>query len=160
MKKIIVLLSNDSNTLNKELDVLLERHFVFSNEHNLPPKDFRKINWARTENDNIFLRFPENDYNVPLSQIEQVDKINGLIDESGEELILCTHSEVIFTAIRLAIAENKISHEDVEMRWYEKDYPVEVLDINEYGVVQHWPANLFNVMMNLTGQILRARKKK
>ena len=137
MKKLIVLLGDSSEKLNE----IIQEFF---------------------EPGTAGYRFPEIQQGLVLSQSQQADWVQRLFLEleENEHFVLCTHSEVIFTAIRLAVAENKIPSEDVEIRWHEKDLPYEILCINKRGGLEHWPTNLFTVMLDLTCQIFTARIKK
>lgn len=95
--------------------------------------------------------FPENDaYKEPLTQHDRRVWISNMVDQSKYcPVVICTQDEIIFTAIRVAIHQNKITPEEVELRWYTNNEPPVILQVDKYGRLNYEPQGLFDTMEQL-----------
>lgn len=128
MKRLTILLGEDTVQLYKVMDLEFE-----------------------SNGECYYYYFPENGK----SQKQQENEAYELIDECKmRPIVVCTHSEIIFTVIRLAIYKKLIKFNEVEIRWYKDGVPFIILNVDENGRVENWPSELFETSNRLLGELL------
>lgn len=145
MGKLIVLLGESSELLHEAMKL---EEFNYKDELNY----YYKVWWPELslEADNL-----------PLSQSSTLLYVDDVICKHSVGTVICTHSELVFTAIRVAIHEERLNHEDVEFRYYEfDDGSYESLRPDTDGRLTHWPAKMFREQDNLLCKLLAPKRAK
>lgn len=94
------------------------------------------------------------------------NRLNKLIEEfqkQEKDVIVASNSEVFFYALRVAIRESVISHEDVEFHFHErglnKSAPnIQILKCDSDGRFDYWPAGFFDKSETLLSKLLSRKK--
>lgn len=133
MKRLTVLFGTDNSRLIDVLDEMAD----------LPEKPTSR-------------EFPENGAAFgPRTQKDRLSVAYGLVDQSKyRPMVVCTQDDIIFTTIRVAIHQNRISADDVEFRWYNGNDEPLILQVNQDGRLNNWPAGFFDVMEQLLSILL------
>lgn len=133
MKRLTVLFGTDNSRL---IDVLDEMA-------NLPEKPTTR-------------EFPENGAAFgPRTQQDRKNIAYNIVDQSKSgPVVICTQDEIIFTTIRVAIHQCRITADEVEFRWYDDKREPLILQVDQYGRVDNWPTGFFDVMEQLLSILL------
>lgn len=107
---------------------------------------------------------------LPLTQTSIVWEVNNIVYNHSTPIgpvrnstgtVICTQSELVFTAIRVAIHEEKLNHEEVEFRYYEfDDGSYELIKPDIDGRLAHWPTNMFREQDHLLCKLLAPKRAK
>lgn len=97
----------------------------------------------------------------PRSAEDQVKFIDDLL-KMGTDLVFATHSEVALNAIRVAVFEDRISHENVEVRFYEFDDggPHTTMLMDRYARFPTRPRGFFDKIEDQLSTLLRDKDAK
>lgn len=94
----------------------------------------------------------------PRTQQERKNFAFDIVEQSKHRpVIMCTQDEIIFTAIRVAIHQGKISADEVEFRWYDGQDEVVMMPVDSGGRMGEWPPGFFNVIEQLLSILLGPR---
>lgn len=150
MKKLIILCGPDNEQLRRVLFSLEFKNCSLwpwpevNEEDGLPLPHSKQYSKAYQL---IDLTVPGKKFTTQLST-----STNTITNTAGVPVVLCTQSLIIFTAIRVGIYHKRISHQDVELRWYEKDSndsePM-VLPIDKDARMSHRPYGFFDTYEQL-----------
>jgi predicted ATPase len=89
---------------------------------------------------NIFVkRFPENSLHP--SKLKK--DVKFWIDNFNK-LIICTHSDFLFTHLRALICQNKIHFRNVEIYWISGSGDSIKIEIDKDGRIENWPKGFFD----------------
>lgn len=83
----------------------------------------------------------------PKIQTEKMIKLIGVLAENENTYVVIeTHSEFIFQAIKLSIKKRELCCRDVVINWIREDGGVTYLELDEYGhaVGTEWPVGCFD----------------
>lgn len=91
----------------------------------------------------------------------QIGRLMALAAASGIQIVVETHSDHVLNGIRLAVVDNKISHEDVKIHFFERvqresQWETQVLSpkLTERGRIDQWPAGFFDEWDNSLMRLL------
>lgn len=102
----------------------------------------RELLWT---NVHIFDK-PENE----LHQKAQVELMDQYIANANDvfNIIIETHSESMFTRLRLRVKQGVIDKNRVHIYWFEKDMNFQEIKIDKNGELDYWPKNFFDQQYN------------
>lgn len=91
----------------------------------------------------------------------QMGKLIALAAASGIQIVVETHSDHVLNGIRLAVVDQKISHEDVKIHFFERvqqksQWETHVLSpkLTERGRIDQWPTGFFDEWDNSLMRLL------
>lgn len=131
MIKLFVIAGTDSDYMLKK---------TMGNGGRFIDGDIDYIKWPEIK------KFEIGKFPCALTQKDQFDcGFNIAIKATTSEYsqIVITHSDHIFNGIRVAIKQGKISHEEVEFRFYQPNQKVQILKCDKDGRFEVWPAGFF-----------------
>ena len=137
MKRLTILLGDDNNRLVDLMDEIGKVPYDGINKPHM-------------------VEFPERDaFMDPRPQHDRKHVAYNWVDQSKKgPIVICTQDEVIFTAIRVAIHQQRITTDEVEFRWHSGKHEPLILQVDQYGRVNNWPAGFFDTMEHLLSILL------
>ena len=105
----------------------------------------------------IFIENPEAHLH-PLAQSRLLELICKMLDSKDNmQVYIETHSEHIINAIRLVSVkkELKLNNENISIYFFDKDFSVKKLEINDKGQILQWPTGFFDQQAKDLSEIIR-----
>lgn len=104
----------------------------------------------------VFIENPEAHLH-PLAQAKLMELVCKQIKEKNIQVFIETHSEHIINRVRLCTLKTEfaITNQDVSLYFFDKDYKVSSLTIDEDGQVSNWPIGFFDQQENDLREILK-----
>ncbi|MCQ2577021.1 MAG: DUF3696 domain-containing protein [Treponema sp.] len=94
----------------------------------------------------IFIENPEAHLH-PLAQSRLIELIGDKVSSNKNlQVFIESHSEHIVNSIRLQVVETNrlLRNNDVKIYFFDKDYSIKNLEMNEKGQIQKWPVGFFD----------------
>lgn len=104
----------------------------------------------------IFIENPEAHLH-PIAQSRLMQTICSLPKERNVQFFIETHSEHILNAVRLACLKEEIpiSNSETQIYFFDKDFSIKKLNIDEDGQIPNWPYGFFDQIERDIAEILR-----
>lgn len=109
-----------------------------------------------TEEGCVFIENPEAHLH-PLAQARLMELVCEQVKNKNIQVFIETHSEHIINRVRLCSLKKEfaITNQDVSLYFFDKDYKVLSLTIDEDGQVSNWPVGFFDQQENDLREILK-----
>lgn len=109
-----------------------------------------------TEEGCIFIENPEAHLH-PLAQARLMELVCEQVKKKNIQVFIETHSEHIINRVRLCTLKKEfsITNKDVSLYFFDKDYRISSLTIDEDGQVSNWPIGFFDQQENDLREILK-----
>ena len=109
-----------------------------------------------TEEGCVFIENPEAHLH-PLAQARLMELVCEQVKNKNIQVFIETHSEHIINRVRLCSLKKEfaITNQDVSLYFFDKDYKVSSLTIDEDGQVSNWPVGFFDQQENDLREILK-----
>lgn len=104
----------------------------------------------------VFIENPEAHLH-PLAQAKLMELVCEQVKEKNIQVFIETHSEHIINRVRLCSLKSgyAITNKDVSLYFFDKDYKVSSLKIDEDGQIENWPIGFFDQQENDLREILK-----